>query len=286
MPQSTPPRTATFSRTWVYWLVAALSLLSACVTAGPQITSEEERRAKEALLAESKTWQQKQQERVEEIAGRLLAAAGTQSVLRFIFINSFDQTGNRINPEAVQAWTDGEGVWVTRGMIRFIKSDDELASVLSHEIAHALRGHMRYLLAQEIIGRALAVPASRFGGHASGEVANWLVRLANAKFDRDKEREADVYGLIWLHRAGFNVDVGKEIFRRMAIEMPEGLERGFMSRHPSLPERFLSLDKVAAAIKAGQDPLKLFGADDAKQDGKGKEEKKIEEQRAEKAGGY
>jgi predicted Zn-dependent protease len=271
----------------IHIAVAALFLaLSACVTTGPQITSEEERRAKEALLAESKTWQRKQQERIDEIAARLLAAAGTQSVLRFIFINTFEQTGERINPEAVQAWTDGEGVWITRGMVRFIRSDDELASVLSHEIAHALRGHLRYLLAQEVIGRAIAIPASRFGGRASGEVANWLVRLANAKFDRDKEREADLYGLIWLHRAGFNVDVGKEIFKRMAIEMPEALDRGFMSRHPSLPERFLSLDKIAAALKAGQDPLKLFGADEAKQDGKGKEEKKSEGQSAEKAGGY
>jgi predicted Zn-dependent protease len=267
--------------------VAALFLaLSACVTTGPQITSEEETRAKEALLAESKTWQRKQQERVEEIAARLLAAAGTQTVLRFIFINTFDQTSDRINPEMVHAFSDGEGVWVTRGMVRFIKSDDELASVLSHEIAHALRGHMRNLLAQEIIGRALAIPASRFGGQASGQVANWLIRLANAKFDRDREREADLYGLIWLHRAGFNVDVGKEVFRRMAVEMPESLERGFLSRHPSLPERFLSLDKVAAALKAGQDPLKLFGADEAKQDGKGKEEKKGEAPGAEKAGGY
>jgi predicted Zn-dependent protease len=271
----------------IHIAVAALFLtLAGCVTTGPQITSEEERRAREAFLAESKTWQQKQQERVEEIAGRLLAAAGTQTVLRFIFINTFEQTGGRFHPEMVHAFTDGEGVWISRGMVRFLKNDDEIASVLSHEIAHALRGHMRYLLVQEVIGRALAIPASRFGGQASGQVANWLVRLANAKFDRDKEREADLYGLIWLHRAGFNVDVGKEVFKRMAIEMPEALERGFMSRHPSLPERFLSLDKIAAALKAGQDPVKLFGVDEAKQDGKGKEEKKSEGQSAEKAGGY
>ena len=241
-------------------VIAALLLaLSACAPIGPQITSEEEKKTREALSVESKAWRKKQQERIDEIAGRLVKATGMPAALRFVFISNTDQTGGRINPEVVHAWTDGEGIWITRGMARFLKSDDELASVLSHEMAHALRGHMAYLWVQQLLGQAVVIPAGRFGGQASAQVANWLVQAATRKFDRDREREADLYGLIWAHRAGFNVDAAKEVFRRMAVEMPESLERGFLSTHPSLSERFLALDKVAAALRTGQDPLKIFG---------------------------
>ena len=253
-------------------------LLSACAITGPQITSEEEKKAKEALLAESRAWQKKQQEKIDEVAGRLVKTIGMPNSLKFVFAATHDQAGaSSINLDAINAWTDGDTVWVTRGMMRFVKSDDELATVLAHEIAHALRGHMRYLWAQNLVGMALTIPAGIYGGRIGSEAAARMVQLATAKFDRDREREADLYGLIWAYRAGFNVDVGKDVFRRMAIELPESMERGFLSNHPSAPERFLSLDKVAATLKAGQDPLKVFGPQQATDEKKSKEEKKSEE---------
>lgn len=233
-------------------------MLSACAATGPKISAEDEKKFKESLLAESKAWQKKQQERIEEVASRLLEATDTQSVIRFVFAASTEQTGARVNLDAANAWTDGGTVWVTRGMMRFLKNDDELAAVLGHEIAHALRGHMRYLWAQNILGMAVTVPAGIYGGQIGGEAAARMVQLATAKFDRDREREADLYGLLWAHRAGFNVDDGKEVFRRIAVEMPGSTERGFLSTHPTAPERFLALDKIAATLKTGQDPLKVF----------------------------
>ena len=278
MARTKTPRTRSFGCALLCLLVAALSFLSACVATGPQITSEEERKVKEALAAESKAWQKKQQERVEQIASRLLEATGTQPVLRFVFAASPDQSGSsRINLDAVNAWTDGSTVWVTRGMMRFLQSDDELAAILGHEMAHALRGHIRFQLAQNILGMALTIPAGVFGGQIGNEIAARMLQLATAKFDRDREREADLYGLIWAYRAGFNVDVGKEVFRRIAIEMPGSTERGFLATHPTPPERFLSLDKIAATLKAGQDPLKVFGPQQATDEKKSNEEKKSDE---------
>jgi len=37
----------------------------------------------------------------------------------------------------VNAWKDDQGVWITRGMTRVLKNDDELAIVFTHEMAHA-----------------------------------------------------------------------------------------------------------------------------------------------------
>ena len=272
MARTKTPRTRSFGCALLCLLVAALSLLSACVATGPRITSEEEKKAREALVVESKAWQKNQQERINEIASRLLEATGTQTLLNFVFVGTLDQTGARIHPDVVNAWTDGKTVWVTRGMMRFLKSDDELASVMAHEMAHALRGHMNFLWAQNILGSLLTAPAGIYGGRVGNEIAAMLVRLVTTKFDRDHEREADLYGLIWAYRAGFNVDVGKEVFRRMAIEMPESTERGFLSTHPSPHERFLSLDKIAATLKAGSDPLKVFGPKTDTEEKQGQEE--------------
>src|SRR5262249_33747404 len=214
----------------------------------------------EQLEAESKEWQQKQQERVDEVASRLLEATGTQTVIRFVFAARSDQVKtSAIHLDAANAWTDGKTVWITRGMLRFLKNDDELAAVLGHEMGHALRGHIRQGFAQDLLGMVLSIPAGVFGGNIAQQVAQRMVNLASAKFDRDREREADMYGLLWAHRAGYNVDEGKEVFRRIAIEMPGSTSAGFLATHPTAPERFWALDKIASAIKAGQDPLIVFG---------------------------
>jgi predicted Zn-dependent protease len=255
---------------------AFLLMLTACAMTGPKISSEDEKKLKEELAAESKAWQKKQQERIDEIASRLLEATDTQTVLRFVFAANTEQTGARVNLDAANAWTDGSAVWVTRGMMRFVKSDDELAAVIGHEIAHALRGHIRFQWAQNILGMAMVIPAGVFGGQIGSDAAARMVQLATAKFDRDREREADLYGLIWVYRAGFNVEEGKEVFRRIAVEMPGSTERGFLATHPTAPERFLALDKIAVALKAGQDPLKIFAPKPEADAAKINEEKNVQ----------
>jgi predicted Zn-dependent protease len=253
-----------------------MAVLYGCVNV-PRITSEEEKRIKEQLEAESKQWQEKQQARVDEVASRLIEATGTQSVIRFVFAAKTDQIkAAQVNLDAVNAWTDGKTVWVTRGMLRFLKSDDELAAVLGHEMGHALRGHVRQGFAQDLFATLLSIPAGMFGGTIAQQVAERMAHLATAKFDRDREREADLYGLIWAYRAGYNVDEGKEVFKRIAIEMPGSTERGFLSTHPTAPERFLALDRIAAVLKGGEDPLKVFGpkAENLKSEEKIKEEEK------------
>jgi predicted Zn-dependent protease len=239
--------------------IAVLFLLSACATAtGPRITSEEERQAQIALQAEAAAFQKAQQKKINELGARLLKASGAETTLTFHYVNRPNQTGGEIHPDMVNAWTDGEGVWITRGMMRFLKGEDELAVVLSHEMAHALRGHMNYLRAKQLLGLALSIPATIFGGQAAGQLTAILLEASTKKFDRDQEREADLYGLVWIYKAGFDPEVAKGLFRRMAIEMPESVDQGFLSSHPSSAERLLTMERIAETLKKGLDPLKLF----------------------------
>ena len=87
-----------------------------------------------------------------------------------------------------------------------------------------------------------------------------LAEAATKKFDRDQEREADLFGLIWAYHAGFDVSAARGLWRRMAVEIPESVESGFLSSHPSSAERFLSIEKVANMLQEGLDPLRTFAS--------------------------
>lgn len=238
-------------------LLLLLLLQLACATVtGPEITSEEEKQARTLLRDEAEAFQRAQQKRINDLAARLMIASGAETPLKFIHIGRPEQTGGKIQPDLVNAWTDGASVGVTRGMMRFIKSDDELAIVLAHEMAHAYRGHMAYLRAKQAVGLIFGIPAAIFGGEAGAQLVELLVEAATRKFDRDQEREADVFSLLWAHKAGFDVAVAKNLFRRMAIEMPESTEQGFLSSHPTSAERLLAMERIADDLKQGRHPTK------------------------------
>jgi predicted Zn-dependent protease len=237
--------------------IASLFFLSSCALL--DFPSQEEKRAQAILMMEAQAWQKKQEERILGIAARLIGAAETVEPLKFHFAARALEGWTKVDADAVNAWTDGEAVWVSRGMMRFLKSDDELALVLAHEMAHAYRGHIPYLRAKYIVEAAVGALLDVFAP-GSGRAAVILMDAAGKKFDRDQEREADLYGLVWAHKAGFDVGVGRELWRRMAIEVPESIEAGFLSSHPSSAERFLSLDRLAGMLKEGLEPSAVIAS--------------------------
>jgi predicted Zn-dependent protease len=237
-------------------LIAFIFLFAACASTGPQVTSEEERRVQAILQAEAQAWQKQQEQIILGIAARLMKAAENVTPLEFQLSAKpvFSGKIGRISPDVPNAWTDGKGVWITRGMLRFLKNDDELAIVLAHEMVHAYRGHVTYGIAKRIFGVSAGIVATLFVP-GTGKAVTSFVDVATKKFDRDQEREADFYGLIWASKAGFNVKAAMGLWRRMAREMPETITKGFLSSHPNTAERLLRVEKVIATIEKGTDPL-------------------------------
>ena len=208
-------------------IVVFLFLIPACATIGPRITREEKQRAQALLRAEAQAWKNRQELRIHAVAARLIEAADNVKPLEFHFVAKPKRSGPGMSPDVVNAWTDGKGVWVTRGMVRFLKNDDELAIILAHEMAHAYKAHVQYRIARGIFGVALGAVAEAFAPGTGRHVVT-LTDAVNKSFDRDEEREADFFGLIWASKAGFDVDAAKKVWKRMAIERPESIEDGYV----------------------------------------------------------
>ena len=72
----------------------------------------------------------------------------------------------------------------------------------------------------------------------------------NGAFSKDFEGEADYLGLYFASRAGYDVSVAPDFWRRMGVEHPSSVESTYLSMHPSTPERTLSLEQAVEEIRA------------------------------------
>jgi Zn-dependent protease with chaperone function len=124
-------------------------------------------------------------------------------------------------------------------------TDDEVAMVLGHEIAHALREHARERLAKsQATGTVLSLGAQLFGLGQLGDVAaNLGTQLLTLKFSRDDETEADLVGLELGARAGFKPEAAVSLWEKMDREAGSSGGLAFLSTHPTGPDRMQRLEQ-------------------------------------------
>ncbi len=148
-------------------------------------------------------------------------------------------------------------VVVTYGLMRFLKSDDELAVILGHELAHITRGHLLKVrgtsLASLVLGIALGVGIeSIFPG--AGDITTRIISSAfGARFTREFEREADYFGLKYAYLADYDIEEGSGAWERFAVEVPSSLTRDFFSTHPTSGERLVRIKKAVEEIRTKED---------------------------------
>jgi len=139
----------------------------------------------------------------------------------------------------------GGFIFATRGLLGFVKSQDELAFVIGHETTHVAHRHAVDLAQKdmELQFGALIVTQVLFGGGYPAYVLSQLGRnLIDAKFSRDKEYEADHYGVIFARKAGFDPTKSIDFFNRLRTQEKSqpGLSNAFES-HPDTPARISAL---------------------------------------------
>ncbi len=149
-----------------------------------------------------------------------------------------------IDPQSINAFADGESIYFTSGMMRFAETDEELALVVAHEVAHNVMNHIGAKQANSSLGTLLDVLIA--GG--TGVFTGAFGQLGAHAYSQDFEAEADYVGLYLMASAGFDIDRAEYFWRRMAAENP-GSIGAYGSSHPSPPERFLNIANTVREIE-------------------------------------
>ncbi len=123
-----------------------------------------------------------------------------------------------LEDESLNAFvTGGAFIYVNTGLIQESESDDILAGVLAHELAHLNAGHNPRSQRRSLWTNLAALVAGRVAQSDSAkEVINTVRALAEPAYSREHEREADVLGVIYAHRAGFNSSALASFFIKTA----------------------------------------------------------------------
>lgn len=151
----------------------------------------------------------------------------------------FDYNITLLNDSTVNAFAiPGGSIYIYKGMLDFVGSDDELAAVLSHELAHAERRHSLKQLRQSTAFQLLLQKAVKSGRDRDtwGQVVGAVTML---KFSRDDENEADEIGQTRLTNAGFN-PLGQVVLWEKFVQKFGKGEKGilqYLSTHPPSQDR-------------------------------------------------
>ena len=125
---------------------------------------------------------------------------------------------------AINAYANGKSIIVTAGMMNFVKSDDELAYIIGHELAHNTQSHIRK------------------------SVTNYVLSLGGTRYTRIFESEADYVGLYYMARAGYDPANVEDLWRRLALQSLRGIGRA--KTHPAYPNRSVQIEATRAEIAA------------------------------------
>jgi membrane-associated protease RseP (regulator of RpoE activity) len=145
----------------------------------------------------------------------------------------------------INAYADGESLNVLRGLLRTGVSDDGLAMIIGHEIAHNCQQHIEAGTQNARLGALVDILAAASG--ANTEPGAFSTFAAKA-YSQDFEREADYVGLYYLARAGRPLTEARNAFRMLSVETGGGLKVAYNSSHPSNPERFIRLQATEQEI--------------------------------------
>ena len=160
---------------------------------------------------------------------------------------------NVISSPEINAWCmPGGKIAVYTGLMDGLQLNDaELAAVMGHEIAHALREHGREKASQQAAQNAvIGVGAAVLGvGQGGAELANMAAQVTyGLPNSREFEREADRMGVELAARAGYDPRAAISLWQKMAQAAGGRGGPAFLSTHPQAADRITDLQKYAAQV--------------------------------------
>jgi predicted Zn-dependent protease len=153
-----------------------------------------------------------------------------------------------LNSDVINAFAlPGGKVFITRGLLEKLSNEAEVAAVLGHEIGHVTARHIDERMTQQA---AIETGVQVGGGLTKSDIASAALGLVGQgymlKFSRDQESEADMQGLKYMTKAGYNPQGMEGVLHVLIDASKGGSQPEILSTHPN-PER--RLQDVEARIK-------------------------------------
>jgi len=151
------------------------------------------------------------------------------------------------NSDNVISYADGRRILITRGMLNFTQSDQELAQLLAKEMAHNALGHahrqkMSATLAGIIDNLIRIQPDTSALGGSGGVKA----------YTTEQDASAHALGLYMAARGGYRLDQATAFWQRLATRYPPSVANGYTAIHPSTASQLPAIEKTVAEIKSRQ----------------------------------
>ena len=154
---------------------------------------------------------------------------------------------------------------MTNKLLNLCRTDDELAIVLGHELAHHAHNHLVRQMGQypaaDLPAQVIALPFRLLpwvppdrSQKLSEDVRRVSREAMISAYSRRDELEADAYGSFYAYQAGYDLDQGIYIWERLAAAVDRNLfaDTYFLDSHPAAPERLARLKQIAQLYKAGK----------------------------------
>jgi predicted Zn-dependent protease len=160
---------------------------------------------------------------------------------------------NTITSDQLNAFCmPGGKIMFYTGIVQRLKlSDDEIAVIMGHEIAHALREHSREQVSQAVAAEAaIGIGAALLGlGDGAANLTGTAYQaLIASRFSRSHETEADRIGLELAARAGYDPRAGITLWKKMLGASQGGRPPEFLSTHPAEERRIQEIESLLPAV--------------------------------------
>lgn len=142
----------------------------------------------------------------------------------------------------------GGQIFITAALLGRLKSEDQLAGILGHEIGHVIHRHSSQQMATTELYQGLAGAATAAGGDMGGaQIANYVAQVKLMKFGRDDELQSDEFGVKYMINGGYNPYAMIEVMEILAQAGGGDMNRDeFMSTHPSPANRIAKIKEHIA----------------------------------------
>ena len=192
-------------------------------------------------------------ERVEKILQKIAAVCDRQDLVYTVYV---------IDEDEVNAFSlPGGYVYINKGLIDRITSDDQLAAVIAHEIAHVTAKHAMKRLQGSYGALALQGAAIASGSGAAALGANLAATSVLFQNSREDEFEADRLGIKYMREAGYDpLQMRVMLGVLLDYQAKQPLRPlNYWRSHPYIPQRMAQADAQAKGKAEFRDYLNITG---------------------------